>query len=654
MTMTSDALFDLFVRQIWQVACVAVFVGAIVRVFGRRRPHLAYLLWGMVLVKAMVPPVWSSPSSALSWFGMVDRPGIERDRPLVGDTSAIQTPVKIAHDSLEQGATTTAAVSVSPTPSRERYTLTLQDAVLVIWGTGVLVIGTLISIRYVSTIRRFARHAVATPPHVNDLVNAICRRLGVKHAPNLLVTSIETGPLVCGTFRPSIVLSAMQLGARTALQLKLVLAHELVHIRRRDPVFALLQTIAQTIWWFHPAVWIASRQTSRQRERCCDCEVLSSAFCEPQSYAQCLIDSLRVDSRRWLWVAPVGLTSMQATKQRLEEIMNHRSRLFPNRRALNWIATIVAALLLLPASRSNSAPQESPAADSTTDNKVADTANEDSNDGAPKQVVKPPELMYLAWQTFKPNDSDPPKRLVWDRQGRTVSPERAAEILKETGFREFVFPKKDGNDNLPPLLFIFKVDASLSVNAVHAPIRIHADDKSVDASGGSLDKPRNGYTLVSSEPSKMDLPRWPDRISLDIKYAIENPQTIRSMTSIPDKPIEVAKGIEFEIIPTRRSEGKGFVGDLRFYPGKGDWTLHRYSADVYLHDRPQAVQGGFHAWHYPEPGKFTNPDYLYHESGTFHSREDMEKVIFTRQRFAFLRIDNIPVRSDLLPKEYKQ
>ena len=53
-------------------------------------------------------------------------------------------------------------------------------------------------------------------------------------------------------------------------QLELILAHELAHIRRHDYLVNLLQTLVETLFFYHPAVWWLSRQIRHERENCCD------------------------------------------------------------------------------------------------------------------------------------------------------------------------------------------------------------------------------------------------------------------------------------------------------------------------------------------------------------------------------------------------
>src|SRR5271169_5561970 len=60
-------LADLAWTQFWQVTAVAAGVGLITRLCCRERPHLAHVLWLVVLVKCLTPPLWSSPTSVFSW-----------------------------------------------------------------------------------------------------------------------------------------------------------------------------------------------------------------------------------------------------------------------------------------------------------------------------------------------------------------------------------------------------------------------------------------------------------------------------------------------------------------------------------------------------------------------------------------------------------
>jgi beta-lactamase regulating signal transducer with metallopeptidase domain len=64
---------------------------------------------------------------------------------------------------------------------------------------------------------------------------------------------------------PSSVISGL-----SVKQLEMILAHELAHIRRHDYLVNLLQSIIETLLFYHPGVWWVSRQIRKEREHCCD------------------------------------------------------------------------------------------------------------------------------------------------------------------------------------------------------------------------------------------------------------------------------------------------------------------------------------------------------------------------------------------------
>src|SRR5262249_45996372 len=70
-------------------------------------------------------------------------------------------------------------------------------------------------------------------------------------------------------------------------------AHELAHIRRWDLWVTLVQRVAETLLFYHPAVWWISRLLDQEREMCCD-ELAVAATGERLVYVQTLATVARV------------------------------------------------------------------------------------------------------------------------------------------------------------------------------------------------------------------------------------------------------------------------------------------------------------------------------------------------------------------------
>src|SRR5262249_25443401 len=132
-------------------------------------------------------------------------------------------------------------------------------------------------------------------------------------------------------------------------ELQMVLAHELVHWRRRDTWVGWLQVLVQGLFWFHPFVWFANARIRHERECACDETVLREARCDRDGYGEAIIRVLAAARGRSLVMGNmVGIFERGSRLQiRLEEIMNFD----PTKRRFDWLSRavlVVAALVLLP------------------------------------------------------------------------------------------------------------------------------------------------------------------------------------------------------------------------------------------------------------------------------------------------------------------
>ena len=75
-------------------------------------------------------------------------------------------------------------------------------------------------------------------------------------------------PTVVGCLRPVILLPVAALANLQPSHIEAILAHELAHIRRHDYIVNLLQTVAETVLFYHPGVWWLSARIREERELC--------------------------------------------------------------------------------------------------------------------------------------------------------------------------------------------------------------------------------------------------------------------------------------------------------------------------------------------------------------------------------------------------
>jgi len=156
-----------------------------------------------------------------------------------------------------------------------------------LWFVGVL----LFSLRTAGGFFLVARLRRRDSKSISAALLALCRemqkRLGITRAIRYCESLHLDAPAVVGWFRPVVLLPISALSGLTELQLRAVIAHELAHIRRLDAFFNLFQVAAETLLFYHPAVWWLSKRIRAERENCCD-DVALAVCGNPAEYARAL------------------------------------------------------------------------------------------------------------------------------------------------------------------------------------------------------------------------------------------------------------------------------------------------------------------------------------------------------------------------------
>jgi HEAT repeat protein/beta-lactamase regulating signal transducer with metallopeptidase domain len=115
--------------------------------------------------------------------------------------------------------------------------------------------------------------------------------IGIRGRVTFLRSRSATMPMACGIFRPSVVMPA-DADTWPAARLRIVLLHELAHVKRRDCLTHALAQLGCAMYWFNPMVWIAARRIRAERERACD-DLVLAAGTRGSDYADQLLQVAR-------------------------------------------------------------------------------------------------------------------------------------------------------------------------------------------------------------------------------------------------------------------------------------------------------------------------------------------------------------------------
>ncbi len=388
--------------HVWQIAIVGVLIGGINCFVGRRWPHLAYALWLVLLAKCFVPPVGSWPVVLIArWTpdAIWEVTATDRD----SSSAAVQADTRTATNMVFSPARSEGAIA--PDEKKPEGDAIPQDgdtligrllsaaaiAAPFLWlGGSVLLCGIAIG-RGSEVGRRLRRTSRPMPPELQEMVDRIAKRFGLRSGFEVLRTSADMGPMVVGVWPMRVYVPDLLIEWMCSQQLEAMLTHELAHVRRCDTWVASLQFLAQTIWWFHPVVWWMNRELVRQRERCCDEEVVAVLNGNRSDYARCLVDVLEAKQRlEPLWSYP-AVRPVELTHRRLEEIMKRKNMIHVRAPRWCWLVAAGAAITVLPGGVSQSAAETKATTEAGKDSKKSEAAAASKSANADASVSREPE-----------------------------------------------------------------------------------------------------------------------------------------------------------------------------------------------------------------------------------------------------------------------
>ncbi|MCC6395007.1 MAG: TonB family protein [Bryobacterales bacterium] len=268
----------------WKASVVLVLAHALAMLLRRRSAAERHLLWTAAAVSLLMLPA------------------LERSTP----------PMVVLEASIVQPATQAPPVQTVET-SRG-----WSDYAAPLWAAGFLAIITwqMAGLLLLASYRQRRVPAAAAEALLPRLAGILGLRPGVRVYTNSRVSL----PMTWGVFHPVILLPESA-SEWTTDRMRVVLIHELAHVRRFDFLTQLLAGVARAVYWFHPLAWTAVSAMRREREKACDDTVLTLGV-EPAGYATHLLDIAAAGSARPVPASAVPMAQASHLETRIRAALN--------------------------------------------------------------------------------------------------------------------------------------------------------------------------------------------------------------------------------------------------------------------------------------------------------------------------------------------
>jgi beta-lactamase regulating signal transducer with metallopeptidase domain len=201
-------------------------------------------------------------------------------------------------------------------------------------------------------VRSVVRRAVPADHRWTSLLDSVAEELDLSRSVRMLESSGLKAAVTVGIFDPVIVFPTDCEDWSTSRR-RLVLSHELAHVKRWDTLIEKFVLLTTMVYWFNPLVWHAVRRLRIERETDCDNAVLRTGA-KPSEYAELLMNVAADLSKSATPAWQLSTISQGSNvKDRLMDILNQRINRNRGSRRTAIVTGVLALALLLPISTSS-------------------------------------------------------------------------------------------------------------------------------------------------------------------------------------------------------------------------------------------------------------------------------------------------------------
>jgi beta-lactamase regulating signal transducer with metallopeptidase domain len=329
-------------------------------------------VWKLALVGALF-----TATLQLGWvpvagrWGLADfkAPAVQAEQaPVSGPSASRSVPVRVR----PVAAAEPSRLPATPAPSFRLSMPSTPALALGAWALGALLLlaGYVRSFAHLG--RRLKRRPRVVGGNLHSQLRSLAAEAGFEEDVRLTCSSRVPVPLALGLGQPEICVPPKALAALTDEQQEGMLAHELAHLARRDPLWLVISHVLACVFFFQPLNWVARRRLREISELLSD-EWAVSRTGRPLSLAGCLAEVAGWSAARRSLPVPGMADRPSHLAQRIRRLLDGRSPESPARRI--WLGAAMVVLLIAVAAAAPAVSAARQEAAGKTDVKVQATAS---------------------------------------------------------------------------------------------------------------------------------------------------------------------------------------------------------------------------------------------------------------------------------------
>jgi beta-lactamase regulating signal transducer with metallopeptidase domain len=243
-------------HSLWQGGLIALLAAGLMLILRKHQPGIRYAILYILLM--LLPVLFAST------FLMIYHPGN-------GNHNGIENTIILGTANEITGTATTGSEISQDWYSHPVLFFEHQARWLVlIWFTGFLIFLLRFSgsVLYIYRLKNYQVYEAGE--HWDTSLRMLADRIGLHEPVRLAESAMARVPMTIGYLKPVILLPLGTLSGVPPQQIDAILLHELAHILRKDYLLNILQSVTESLFFYHPATWWISGLIRQERELICD------------------------------------------------------------------------------------------------------------------------------------------------------------------------------------------------------------------------------------------------------------------------------------------------------------------------------------------------------------------------------------------------
>ena len=252
-------------HSLWQGAMIAVLLSGVLLITGKKSARLRYNFSFAALVLIFL--------FSLATFFQVYDPSVNSANSdlSISSSNTVSSQLLTNVSGAEVSDTNLSFVKII-----EYYFSQNVSVIVTLWLLGFL----LFSMRFIGGVLYVQRLRTVGIKSLDDFwfyrLKELSSSIGIKQLVEIYESTKVKAPVAMGYLKPVILLPLGMLTGLPQDQVEAIIIHELAHIKRYDFILNLIQTLIETIFFYHPVVWWVTSTINSERENCCDDLTLKS------------------------------------------------------------------------------------------------------------------------------------------------------------------------------------------------------------------------------------------------------------------------------------------------------------------------------------------------------------------------------------------